>query len=149
VTRRSGFALAAALAGLVLIGVLITGVLFSTSQETHATAAELIDQQVFAYAERAAVQAASAWECPECDGMGVGAVIIRNPAPSPPLESTVFVTRLDSALFLVTGEGRITGSGASAIRRRVSVAVKITRDSLGRASASRIEAASWTAAWRM
>jgi hypothetical protein len=147
--NRAGFALAAALVGVVLIGVLITGVLFSTSQESHATAAEMIDQQVFAYAERAAAQAATSWECPECDGIAVGSVIIRNPAPSPPLESTVFITRLDSALYLVTGEGRITGSGAAAIRRRVSVAVKIARDSLGQASASRIESASWTAAWQM
>ena len=148
-SRRPGFALAAALVGLVMIGVLITGVLFSAGQETHATAAELADQKVFAYAERAAVQAATAWECPECDGIGVGSVIIRNPAPSPPLESTVFITRLDSALFLVTGEGRITASGAASIRRRVSIAVTITRDSLGRASSSRIATVSWTPVWQM
>lgn len=147
--NRAGFALAAALLGIVLIGVLVTGILFSTSQESHATAAEMIDQKVFAYAERAATQAAMAWECLECDGIAVGSVIIRNPAPSPPLESTVFITRLDSALYLVTGEGRIAGSGAAAIRRRVSVAVKLARDSLGRASALRIESASWTAAWQM
>lgn len=147
--NRAGFALAAALLGIVLIGVLVTGILFSTSQESHATAAEIIDQKVFAYAERAATQAAMAWECLECDGIAVGSVIIRNPAPSPPLESTVFITRLDSALYLVTGEGRIAGSGAAAIRRRVSVAVKLARDSLGRASALRIESASWTAAWQM
>ena len=148
-SRRAGFALAAALVGLVLIGVLVTGILFSTTQETHASAAEIADQKVFAYAERAAFQAASAWECPECDGMAVGSVIIRNPAPSPPLESTVFITRLDSALFLVTGEGRITLSGPAAVRRRVTVAVRISRDSLGIASASRIETASWTAVWQM
>ena len=147
--RRPAFALAAALLGLVLIGVLITGVLFSTAQETHATAAQVTDQKVFAYAELAAVQAAARWVCAECDGMGVGSVIIRNPAPSPPLESTVFITRLDSALFLVAGEGRISGSGEPALRRRVSVAVKITRDSLGRASATRIDGLSWTAAWQM
>ena len=144
--RRAAFALAAALLGVVLIGVLITGVLFSTSQETHATAAEVVDQKVFAFAERAAFHAASAWECQECDVLPVGSVIIRNPAPSPPLESTVFITRLDSALFLVTGEGRIVASG---IRRRVSVAVTIARDSLGKATASWIEIAPWTAVWPM
>lgn len=148
-TGKAGFALAGAIVAVVLIGVLITGILFSAGQETHATAAQVTDLKVFAYAERAAVQAASFWECPECDGMAAGSVIIRHPAPSPPLESTVFITRLDSALFLVTGEGRITDTGEPVLRRRVSVAVKITRDSLGRASASRIEGASWTAAWQM
>lgn len=148
-SKRPGFALAAALIGLVLIGVLVTGVLFSTSQETRATGAQIADQKVFAYAERAALQAASIWECPECDGMTAGSVIIRNPAPSPPLESTVFITRLDSALFLITGEGRITISGESSLRRRVSLAVRIRLDSLGKASASRIETGSWTAVWQM
>ena len=89
---RAGFALAAALIGVVLIGVLITAVLFSTSQESQATAAELIDQKVFTYAERAATQAATAWECSGCDGIAVGSVIIRNPAPSPPLESTMVLS---------------------------------------------------------
>ena len=147
--KRPGFALAGAIVAVVLIGVLITGILFSASQETHATAAQVTDQKVLAYAELAATQAVALWQCPECDGMAPGSVIIRNPAPSPPLESTVFITRLDSALFLVTGEGRINGSGEPALRRRVSVAVKITRDSLGQASASRIDGASWTAAWQM
>ena len=148
-TNRPGFALAGAVLAVVLIGVLITGILFSASQETHATAAQVTDQKVFAYAERAVFESISAWECPECDGLAAGSVIIRNPAPSPPLESTVFITRLDSALFLVTGEGRMTGSGEPALRRRVSVAVKIARDSLGRTSASRIDGTSWTAVWQM
>jgi hypothetical protein len=146
---RRGFALAAALVALVLIGVLVTGVLFASSQETHASAAELADEKAFAFAERAATTAAGIWVCPECDLLGVGAVIIRNPEPSPPLESTVYITRLDSALFLVTGEGRIMESGVARIKRRVSIAVTVTRDSLGIAAARRIDGQSWSAAFTM
>lgn len=146
---RRGFALAAALVALVLIAVLVTGALFASSQESHATGAELDDQKVLAYAERSAVEAAGNWECPECDLLPVGSVIIRNPAASPPLESTVYITRLDSAVFLITGEGRITASGASKARRRVSIAVKITRDSLGAITSSRIDGDSWIAAYQM
>ena len=146
---RRGFALAAALVALVLIAVLATGALFASSQESRATGAELDDQKVFAYAERSALEAAGNWVCPECDLLPAGSVIIRNPAASPPLESTVYITRLDSAVFLITGEGRISGSGASKARRRVSIAVKITRDSLGIITSSRINGDSWIAAYQI
>ena len=147
--NRAAFALASALVAIVLIAVLVTGALFASSQESHSAGAELMDQKVFAFAERSALETAAGWTCPECDLLPVGSVIIRNPVPSPPLESTVYITRLDSAVFLVTGEGRITDSGASNVRRRVSIAVKITRDSLGVSSSSRIAGDAWIAAYQM
>lgn len=147
--RRSGFALLASIVALVLIGALVTSGLFASNQESHSTGAELADQQTTQFAERAAVMAVSGWSCPECDLLEVGSVIIRNPAASPPLASTVFITRLDSALFLVTGEARLTRTGAAALRRRVSIAVKTTRDSLGTTRASRIDGDSWAALYQM
>lgn len=147
--KRAGFALAFALVALVLTVVLVTGALFASSQESHSTAAQLLDQKVFVFAERSAVQTAANWTCPECDLLPVGSVIIRNPVAPPPLESTVYITRLDSAVFLVTGEGRISESGATAVRRRVSIAVTITRDSLGISSSSRIAGDAWIAAYQL
>ncbi|HZI99422.1 MAG TPA: hypothetical protein VFD22_02085 [Gemmatimonadaceae bacterium] len=147
--KRSGFALASALVALVLIAVLVTGALFASSQESRSTLTQLVDQKVFAFAERSALGTAAAWTCPECDLLPVGSVIIRNPVSLPPLESTVYITRLDSAVFLVTGEGRISDSGASSVRRRVSIAVKITRDSLGASTSSRITGDSWIAAYQL
>lgn len=146
---RRGFALAAALAALVLIAVLVTGALFASNQETHASRAELADEQAFAFAERAATAAASTWACPECDVLPVGSVIIQIPSPSPPLESTVYITRLDSALFLVTGEGRIMQAGTARIRRRVSIAVNVARDSVGAVSPHRLDGQFWSAAYQM
>jgi hypothetical protein len=146
---RSAFALVVALLAIVLIAVLVTGALFSSSQETHAASAEVLDQQAFAYAERAALLATGDWSCEECDGMAVGAVIIQSAAPSPPFESTVFITRLDSALFLVTGEGRVAGSGAAGTRRRISIAVAVSRDSLGTPRVTRIAGEWWAAVWQM
>lgn len=146
---RPAFALAAALVAIVLIAVLVTGALFASSQETHAASAEVLDQQAFAYAERAAVLAGSDWVCGECDALALGGVIIRSPTPSPPFESTVFITRLDSAVFLVTGEGRVTSSGVARMRRRISIAVQISRDSLGIARASRVNGEAWAAAYQM
>jgi hypothetical protein len=146
---RRAFALATALVALVLIAVLVTAALFASNQETHASAAELADEKAFAFAERAAVLTAADWVCAECDVMAVGSVIIRNPAPLPPLESTVFITRLDSAVFLVTGEGRIMDSSGARMRRRVSIAVKTSRDSLGVATAMPLHGQYWTAAYPM
>ena len=147
--KRPGFALASALAALVLIAVLVTGALFASSQESQSSGAQLLDQKVFAFAERSALETAADWTCPECDLLPVGSVIIRNPVAPPPLESTVYITRLDSAVFLITGEGRISDAAARAVRRRVSIAVKITRDSLGTSSLSRIAGDSWIAAYQM
>ncbi len=147
-TRR-GFALVAALLALVLIAALITGALFASNQESRSAGTQLMDQKVFGYAERSALETAVNWTCPECDLLPVGSVIIRNPVSPPPLESTVYITRLDSAVFLVTGEGRLSESGASTVRRRVSIAVKITRDSLGVSKSSRIAGDSWIAAYQL
>ena len=147
--KRQGFALLTALLALVIIAILVTGALFASSQESHSAGIQLIDQKVFAFAERSALQTAAGWTCPECDLLPIGSVIIRNPVSPPPLESTVYITRLDSTVFLVTGEGRISESGASAVRRRVSIAVKITRDSLGTSTASHIAGDSWIAAYQM
>lgn len=146
---RQGFALAAALIAIVLIAAMVTGALFATHQETSATAAEVVDQQASAYAERAAFLTVAYWACAECDAMTVGSVIVRSPANDPPLESTVYVTRLDSALFLVTAEGRIVSSSSVRARRRISIAVGTSRDSSGVSRAFRVSEQAWSSAYQM
>jgi hypothetical protein len=146
---RTGFALAAALIAIVLIAAMVTGALFATHQETSATAAEVIDQQAAAYAERSVLLTVAYWACAGCDAMQVGSVIVRSPATDPPLESTVYVTRLDSALFLVTAEGRIVSSSTVRARRRISVAVGTSRDSSGVSRAFRVSEQAWSSAYRM
>jgi len=148
-TRRNGFALAAALLAVVLIAVLVTAAFFAASQETHATAAQVLDQQASAYAERAALLTVANWRCPECDALPAGSVLVRRPQSDPPLESTVYVTRLDSAVFLVTGEGGTASSSPSPLKRRVSVVIAITRDSAGVSHAARVREQAWSAAYQM
>jgi len=148
-SSRAGFALAAALIAVVLIAAMVTGALFAAHQETSATAAEVIDQQAGAYAERSALLTIAYWVCAECDAMQVGSVIVRSPATDPPLESTVYVTRLDSALFLVTAEGRIVSSSTVRARRRISVAVGTSRDSSGVSRAFRVSEQAWSSAYQM
>ena len=146
---RAAFALAAALIAIVLIAAMVTGAVFAANQETSATAAEVADQQASSYAERAATLTVAFWACGGCDAMQVGSVLVRSPISDPPLESTVYVTRLDSALFLVTAEGRIVSSSTVRARRRISVAVRISRDSAGVSRALRVTEQAWFAAYQM
>ena len=147
--NRPGFALAVALACIVIIAALIAAAVFASGQEARATSSQLLDYQAFSYAERAAVLAVSSWVCPACDSLPAGAVIIRSPAPDPPLESTVYTTRLDSALFLVVAEGRVVVAGTTRAARRIAIAVGTSRDSSGIARAFPLGAHSWSPIYRM
>ncbi len=146
---RSGFALAAALVCLVLIAVVATAALFATNQETSASRSALLEQQSSDYAERSARLAIAAWSSSACDSLPVGGVIIESFAADPPLESTVYTTRLDSALFLVVAEGRVAASGAVRLKRRIAIAVRTTRDSLGHVRALPLSPQSWSPIYRM
>ena len=146
---RRGFALPTALACIILIAVLATAALFASSQETHSTRVAMLDHQASAYAELVARQAISTWSCMACDALPVGGVIAGSPAPRPPLESTVYTTKLDSALFLVVAEGRIVASGATRLKRRIAIAVRIARDSLGIDHAFPLVPQAWSAVYQM
>ena len=134
---------------LVLVAVMITGALFASSQETHASEAEMLEARAAAYAERAVLTKIDSWDAILCDALAPGAVIIANPPADPPLESTVYITRLDSAVFLVVGEGRIASSGPTRVRRRIAIAVKIARDAQGVEHAMRVSEQAWTALYQM
>ncbi len=148
-SRRAGFALPAAIACLVIIATIATAGLFAAGQESASTRAEILDQQAISYAERAAMVAIHGWGCEVCDSMAVGSVYMENPAAHPPLESTVYITRLDSALFLVVAEARVNGGGATRLKRRISIAVRTARDSLGQARAFPLHPHSWVPVYGM
>ena len=147
--ETDGFALPTALAAIVLIAVLATSALFASNQESLATRWDILDQQASAYAERSALRAISGWSCAGCDDLAPGGVFSETPAPDPPLESTVFITKLDSAFYLVVGEGRVTSAGATRIRRRVAITVRTARDSLGVTRAFPLHPHSWSAVYGM
>ena len=147
--HRRGFALVTAIACVVLIAVVATATLFASGQEARATSSELLDQQAFAYAERAALLSIAAWPCAGCDSMAIGGVIIQKPGADPPLESTVYTTRLDSALILVVSEGRVVIGPHARLTRRVSIIARTSRDSSGITRARQLGAQSWAAVYRM
>ena len=144
-----GFALALALMAIVLIAVMVTAALFAISQETRSGDVELLDNQATAYAELAALREIAAWNGPTCDALAVGAVLLESPSAEPPLESAVYITRLDSALFLVVGEGRVAARGVTRIRRRVAIAVRTARDASGTSSALPVSEHAWVTLYQM
>jgi hypothetical protein len=146
---EQGFAMPAALACIVIIASLAAALAFAASQETTATRAGVLEQQALAYAERAALVTVAGWDGPKCDSIGVGSVIMETPPPHPPLESSVYITRLDSALFLVVGEGRIVAGGATRVRRKVAITVRSERDSLGVSRANPLHPYSWNPVYEM
>lgn len=148
-TKSRGFALAVALMAIVLIAVIVTGILFATAQETRSGEAEMLDSKASAYAELAALRAIANWKGRTCDALAVGAVLLESPPAEAPLESAVYITRLDSALFLVVGEGMVAARGATRVRRRVAIAVRIARDASGTSSALPLSEHAWVTLYQM
>ena len=125
---RSGFVLAAALVALMLIALLITGAFFASGQEITVARNELRDQQAFAYAEYALAHALESWDAAAADAMTAGQTVSFAPAPRNRLESAVFITRLDTALFLVVAESRVRAADALGVRHRIGIVVRTVRD---------------------
>jgi len=147
---RGGFALAAALTAIVVIALLVTGALFATSQETHVSEFELLETKAVGFAERAALGQMASWNAAACDSLRVGGVIVETSAADPPFESTVYITRLDTAVFFIVGEGRIASTnGVSRIRRRVGILVKIARNAQSGERVLRVSEQAWTAIYMM
>ncbi|HEV7593828.1 MAG TPA: hypothetical protein VGO33_02440 [Gemmatimonadaceae bacterium] len=101
--NRKGFALAAALLAVVLIGVLVGGVLFAATEETKAGAIAS-DREIALDACEAAIATAitdAGLRLP--DSIGVGGTISNHSGELGP-EIIVYITRLDSALYTVLAE---------------------------------------------
>lgn len=143
--NRRAFALAAAMGALVLISVMITAILFAAGQETRATRHAILSQQALSYAELAAGRAIAGLNSATLGNASAGDVSTYAPAGDDLLESTVFITKLDSSLALVVAEGRIRAADALRLRRRVEIVVRVARDSAGIERVIRIPENAWAA----
>jgi hypothetical protein len=135
--------LVAAIIALVLIALLITGAFFASGQDLAISRAELRDQQAFSYAEYAAAHALESWDATSRQMMSIGQTAVLQSAANPPLESSVFITRLDSALYVVVAEGRIATADAYSLRRRVSITVRTVASGAGATVPERVAGQAW------
>ncbi len=126
--RRKGFVLIAALVALIIIALLITGAFVASGEDFAVSRAELRDQQTFAYAEFAGARALSAWDDADRSQMALASTTAAAVTSDSPLESTVYVTRLDTALYSLVAEARLTSPDGSGIKRRVGMVVTTVRN---------------------
>lgn len=126
--HRRGFILVAALVALVIIALIITGAFFASGQELVVARNELRDQQAFSYAEYAAAKALESWNASAQDSMSAGETQRLATMSRGLLESEVLVTKLDTALYLITADGRLRSADAAALRRRVGLLVRTVRN---------------------
>ena len=121
---RKGFALAAALLAVVLIGALVAGVLFATTEETRAGAVG-VDREVALNACEAAI--AMTLTDPGLrlpDSIGVeGTLSSRVGGPGP--EIIVYITRLDSTIYAIVAES-VPELGSAGGARRIGVVVRVS-----------------------
>ena len=117
-----GFALAAALLAVVMIGGLIVGVLFATTEETWVGAAGMNGEIARHACESAIAMTITDPGLRLPDSIGVGGTVS---APVGGLEPPiiVYITRLDSALYSIVAE-MAPRSASTAATRRFGVVVK-------------------------
>ena len=101
--NREGFALAAALLAIVLIGAIVAGVLFATTEETRAGAIGVAREVALNACESAIVLTITDPGVTLPDSIGVAEAISRR-VDGPGLLVTVYITRLDSALYSIVAE---------------------------------------------
>jgi hypothetical protein len=116
IVARKGFALAAALLAVVLIGALVAGVLFATTEETKAGAIG-VDREAALYACEAAIAITitdPALRLP--DSIGVQGTISNHIGGRGP-EIIVYITRLDSTMYSILAESVPELGGAGGAHR--------------------------------
>jgi type II secretory pathway pseudopilin PulG len=119
---RKGFALAAALLAVVLIGGLVAGVLFATTEETRAGAVVVEREVALNACESAIAMTITDPGLRLPDSIGVGGTIsghIRGFGP----EIIVYITRLDSALYSIVAES-VPEPASAGGQHRVGVVVR-------------------------
>jgi hypothetical protein len=122
-TRREGFALAVAMVAIVVIGALIAGAFFTSTQEYRVGRNSLMDQRAFAAAEAGVTQPIQGWIKQANLTMANGAT--SNPDTLRIAGGTSYavrrLTRLDDFTFWVMSDGYAGGArGSLASHHRVS-----------------------------
>lgn len=130
---RPGFAMALTLGAIVVIGMLIAGVFFVSSQQTNASRNTTLQEQAFRVAEAGLAQSVSEWNRttaaaypnPGDSWLWVPTSAVPLPAMPQVAAPSVRITRLNASLYQVVSEARV-GSGANVeATRRVSQLVRM------------------------
>jgi type II secretory pathway pseudopilin PulG len=119
---RKGFALAAALLAVVLIGALVAGVLFATTEATRAGAVVVEREVALNACESAIAMTITDPGLRLPDSIGVGGTISGRLGGLGP-EIIVYITRLDSTLYSIVAES-VPGNAGTGDPHRVGIVVR-------------------------
>lgn len=129
---RRGFAMALALGAIVVIGMLIGGAFFVSSQQARNGRGSMWQELAFRHAEGGLAQTITTWDPDSTSGLTAGQSWIQSAVPlpdvaNPKLYPRVTVTRLNNDLFQVMSEASIGSSGGARAEatRRVSQIVRL------------------------
>ena len=142
---RAGFILVAALVAIVIIALLITGALFASGQDLAVSRNEIRDQQALGAAEYAIARALESWDPPARETMRSGQTAQVAAVPTGFFETTLFVTRLDTALYAVVARSRMSSAEGSGLRRSVGIVVQTIRGGVPVNPPLRVSEQAWTA----
>ncbi|HEU4641909.1 MAG TPA: hypothetical protein VFS44_05580 [Gemmatimonadaceae bacterium] len=127
-SRRDGFALAVALAAIVIIGGLIAGVFYASTQEYRIGRNTILQTRALAGAEdglnAVLVRNGAGWQT-AWNNASPGFVVTKVYHPSDSTNDTVRVMSLGSGSFLVTSEGRAGRVAGAQGHRRVGALVTL------------------------
>ncbi len=116
--RERGMALGVALIAIVLIGTLIAGSFFLSSQDYRAQSNGQFEEQALSAAEFGLSNTLNVWNTDTAAAMVTGAARTRTDTVTPGVIAVTQTTRLAGNLFAVVTEGRAgTGAGTNARRR--------------------------------
>jgi Tfp pilus assembly protein PilX len=139
---RLGFALVAALLAIVLIGALVAGAMFATTEETRVGAMGVAREVALMTAESAIASFVSEASVTRPDDVGIAGVVSQTTLISG-RSVTLYLTRLDSTIYWVVAEASADPSRSGA-RRRIGVLVTTRARSDGTMSITPISERAWS-----
>jgi hypothetical protein len=124
-TDRNGIALATALIAIVVIGALIAGTFFATSQEYRVARSSLSTQRALGAAEYGQNMLLNDWQMSWNQSMRTGDTIRRVYTAGSGTIDTVVMTRLRFNMFWVASTGRIGSNQSDDARRRTGMLIRL------------------------
>jgi hypothetical protein len=128
----------------VIIALLVTGAFFASGQEVIVARNELRDQQAFSFAEYGAAKALESWNAAANDSLTAGQSRRLGTFSRGLMQSDAIVTKLDTALYLVTADGGMRSADAPGLRRRIGILVRTIRDGAPADPPVRVSGQAWS-----
>lgn len=124
-TKRKGIAIVAALGGIVVIGALIAGVFFVSTQESQISGGALVQERAFRAAELGLNTALDKWESPDMSALQIGGMDTLTYS-GPDWVDTVVITKLTPNTYSLlssatAGTGRLARS-----RKKTLLSVRLS-----------------------